>query len=138
MFLTQISFQRFISLLTWILCSSLLVILSFKTSVFHSTCIMHFARVIFKDTGKIPQVFFTSGIILPKQLLNVKKKKKEPKMTYHVSYGAGDVLYCYNMSNAKMTCPSQDEGQKHLFLCEEGCISLKTSSKKKMFSFKKK
>lgn len=41
-------------------------------------------------------------------------------MTYHVSYGAGDVLYCYNMSNAKMTCPSQDEGQKHLFLCEEG------------------
>lgn len=59
-------------------------------------------------------------------------------MTYHVSYGAGDVLYCYNMSNAKMTCPSQDEGQKHLFLCEEGCISLKTSSKKNMFSFKKK
>lgn len=59
-------------------------------------------------------------------------------MTYHVSYGAGDVLNSYNMSNAKMTCLSQNEGQKHLFLCEEGCISLKTSSKKNLSSLKTK
>lgn len=59
-------------------------------------------------------------------------------MTYHVSYGAGDVLYYYNTSNAKITCLSQDEGQNHLFLCEEGCISLKTSSKKICSHLKKK
>lgn len=104
---------------------------------------MPFPKVIFRDeyTDKIPQVFFTSGIRLPKKLLNVYKKKggggKEARMTYHISCGASGGLDYYIKSNVKLICLSREEGQKHLFLHKEGCISLKTSSKKKLFSFKK-
>lgn len=58
-------------------------------------------------------------------------------MTYHVSYGLSDVLDYYIKSNRKPVCQSREEGQNHLFLHEEGCISLKTSSKQICFHLKK-
>lgn len=58
-------------------------------------------------------------------------------MTYHISYGASGGLDYYIKSSAKLICESWEEGKKHLFLREGGCINLKTSSKKICFHLKK-
>lgn len=85
--------------------------------------------------------FFTSVIKVPKQLLNAEvggKKNKKGKITYRITHRGSDGLGQYIESNAYPICYPLEEGWKHLFLHEEGCIRLKTSSKQICFHLKKK
>lgn len=70
-----------LSLFTWFPWPTLLVVLSFKSRIFLLTYPVLFPKVFFnvKFSSKIPQVFFTSAIRVPEQLLNAQVEENKTK-----------------------------------------------------------